>query len=376
MWCVSGLLSLRVLFDRELLHPNSYKERAIRYYVDDLAAAMIPGSRLSNILMELELAKQISENIKSFFKKKGLLALLAYSTKEITYPAFSKAAEIEQSNRRHIAEKIAIEEKARQKLEEEARYGKLKILQEQEQAKRRAFENDPRNIAGAKQFQLREKYGLSYFIEKTDFVKLMDILRRVDKGVRLSEEEVVWLSTKRDESYTGYFTEELREGFHKNEAKFYRTEFEKTKDPWFAVNASSHYRKCNKSRTAESLLFSIDAHSLKNRKLKSAIFTTHGGVKRDLEKWDEALNFGMQAHELTPQDFRPCTLVGAIYIETGHYDLGQTWFKKAVERGYSEKSVDDELRGIFMRAEKSKKQALRVYLLSVDPERYSWTNKK
>ena len=46
----------------------------------------------------------------------------------------------------------------------------------------------------------------------------MDILRRVDKGVRLSEEEVVWLSTEHDESYTGYFTEELKEGYHLNSA--------------------------------------------------------------------------------------------------------------------------------------------------------------
>ena len=358
------------------MHFNTYKETAIRYYVDDLAGALIPSSRLFKILKDIELSKQISENSKDFLQKKGLLALLAYSKKEIPYPAFSEAAEIEQSERRHIAEKIAQIEQARQKIEEEARYSKWKAAQEQEEAKRRAFENDPRNIAKAKQFQLREKYGLSYFIEKKDFLKLMDILRRVDNGVRLSEEEVVWLSTERDESYTGYFTEELKKGFHKNEANFYRTEFEKTKDHWFAVNASSHYRKCNKSRKAESLLSSIDVHRLKNRKLKSALCTTHGGVKRDLGKWDEALIFGKQAHELTPQNFRPCTLVGAVYIETGHYDLGQTWYKKAVKRGYSEKSVDDELRGIFMRAEKSKKEALRVYLLSVDPERYKWTNKK
>jgi hypothetical protein len=62
-----------------VMNPNTYKETAIRYYVDDLAAALIPSSRLSNILKELELAKQISENSKSFFQKKGLLALLAYS---------------------------------------------------------------------------------------------------------------------------------------------------------------------------------------------------------------------------------------------------------------------------------------------------------
>ena len=128
------------------MNPTTYKETAIRYYVDDLDTALIPGSRLSNILKDLELAKQISENSKSFFQNKGLLALLAYSNNEISYPAFSKSAEIEQSERRHIAENIALEEKARQNLEEIARNAKLKILQEQEEAKRRAFENDPRNI--------------------------------------------------------------------------------------------------------------------------------------------------------------------------------------------------------------------------------------
>lgn len=354
------------------MHLNKYKETASRYYVDDLAGALIPNARLSNILKELELTKQISDNAKDFLQRKGLLALLSYSKKEISFSVFSKASEVEQSERRQIAETNALKEQARQKLEEEALFAKLKIAQEQMKAKRLAFKNDPRNIAKAKQFKLREKYGLSYFIKKTDFTQLMDILRTVDNGVRLSEEVVVWLLTERGE----YFTEELREGFHKNEAKFYKTEFEKSKDPWFAVNASSHYRKCKQSRTAESILCTIDVHGLKNRNLKSALCTTHGGVKRDLKKSDEALNLGKQAHGFTPQDFRPCTLIGAVYIETGHYDLGQSWYKKAVERGYSEKSVDDELRGIFMRAEKSQQEDLRAYLLSVDPVRYSWTNKK
>lgn len=356
--------------------PDKYKEIAIKYYVDDLAWALIPGSRLSNILKELELTNHISDNTKDFLHRKGLLILLSYSKNEISFSAFSKAAEIEQSERRQIAEINAIKEQARQKLAEETLFARLKIAQEQKEARRRAFENDPRNIAKAKQSKLKEKYGLSCFIEKADFAKLMDILRRVDNGVRLSEEEVVWLSTERDEFYTGYFTEELREGFHKNEAKFYSTEFEKSKDPWLAVNASSHYRKCKQSSTAESILCTIDMSGLKNRKLKSALCTTYGGVKRDLNKRDEALNLGKQAHDFTPQDFRPCTLIGAVYMETGHYDLGQSWYKKAVERGYSEKSVDDELRGIFMRAEKSNKEALRAHLLSVDPERYSWSNKK
>lgn len=354
------------------MHLDKYKKTAIKYYVDDLAGALIPGSRLSNLLNELELTKQISDNTKDFLHKKGLLALLSYSKSDITFSAFSKAAEIEQSVRRQIAEVLSLKKQA----EAEARVAELMRAQEQEAAKRRAFEKDPRTIAKAKQFKLREKYGLSCFIERTNFAKLMDILRRVDNGVRLSEEEVFWLSTEKDRLDTGYFTEELKERFHENEALFYRAEFEKSKKPWFAVNASSHYRKCKQPKTAESILCKIDVHSLKDLKLKSALCTTLGGVKRDLYQSDEALSLGKQAHDFTPQDFRPCTLIGAVYIEIGHYDLGQSWYKKAVDRGYSEKSVDNELRGIFMRAEKSKQEAIRAHFLSIDSKRFSWMNKK
>jgi tRNA A37 N6-isopentenylltransferase MiaA len=69
--------------------------------------------------------------------------------------------------------------------------------------------------------------------------------------------------------------------------------------------------------------------------------------------------------------------LGAVNIETGHYEQGRSWYAKAVERGYNEESVDDELRRIFFtRIDKSKQEALRKYLLTIDPERYSWARKK
>lgn len=369
------------------MYPDKYKEVAIKYHVEEIASTLIPGSRLSNILEELELGKPLSSFTQEFLSRKGFWALLRYAKKEITFTEFSKTAEIEQVERRLVAEANTLKEQVeqkikkealltKQKLEEDALFIRLKIAREREAAKRRAFENDPKNIAKAKQLQLKQKYGISFFIGNKDFVKLMDILHRVDNGVRLSGDEIFWLSTKHEECYTGYFTEELREGFHKNEALFYVSEFKKNKDPWSAVNASSHYRKCKQAKTAETILSMIDASDLKNRKLQSALCTTHGGVKRDLRKWDEALSLGMQAHEFIPQDFRPCTLIGAIYMETGHYDQGQSWYKKAVERGYSEKLMDNELRVIFMRTEKPKQEAMRDHLLNIDPERYSWTNKK
>jgi len=200
----------------------------------------------------------------------------------------------------------------------------------------------------------------------------MNILRKVENRVRLFEDEVVWLLTEGEE----YFTTELKKGFHQNEADFHAGEFKKSKDPWSAVNASSHYRKCKESKTADSMLSTIDIAGLKNRKLKSALCTTHGGVKRDIKEYDEALSLGEQAHLLTPKDFRPCTLLGAVNIEIGHFDLGHSWYGKAVKRGYSEKSMDDELRSIFKRAEKSKQEALRNDLLKRDSVRYRWAKKK
>jgi hypothetical protein len=345
---------------------------AIKYRVEDLRGASIPGSRMTKILEQLESGQLLSNFTLEFLRPRGFLALYRFAQKEISFTDYLKAAEPEKSERCSAAEIKARKEEADQKVKREALQASAKREFERAAAKKRAYDNDPKNIARAKQNELRERYDLSYFIEQSDFPKIMNILRRVDNGIRLSEKEIVWLTTKGRE----YYTIELREGYHWNEAEFYTGEFKKSKDPWSAVNASSHYRKCGRARTADSLLTTIGISKLKNARLKSALCTTHGGVKRDLRKYDDALNLGEQAHLFTPKDFRPCTLLGAVNIEIGHYDLGQSWYRKAVERGASEKSVDDDLRSIFMRAEKSKQEELRDHLLDIDPARYSWVKKK
>lgn len=350
---------------------DKYKKLASKYQVEDITSALIPGGRLSNILKQLEEEKPISDYTLQYLRSKELLALFhyAHAEKKIIFADFLESAKAEQTKRRLEAEAKAVKEQAEQKLKEKARLARLKTEQEQAAAKKRAFDSNPKNIAKKKQDRLRRKYHLSYFIERTDFPKLMQILHQVDNGVRLSEDDIIWLST---EEYGEYYTTELREGHHKNEAEFYAGEFKKHKDPWAAVNASSHYRKCNEAETADAMLRTINMLNLKNVKLKSALCTTHGGTKRDLKKWEEALALGEQAHLLTPQDFRPCTLLGAVNMEIGHYDLGQSWYKKAVERGYSERAMDNELRSIFMRAEESNKEKLRSHLLNLNPSRYSW----
>ena len=175
-----------------------------------------------------------------YLRQKGFFALYRYGQKEISFTDYLKAAEPEKSERCSAAETKILKEQAEQKRKREALQARMRREQELAAAKKRAFDNDPKNIARAKQSKLRRKYNLSHFIEKTYFPKVMDILRRVDSGIRLSEEDIVWLTTKgRD-----YYTIELREVYHWNEAEFHAGEFKKSKDPWSAVNASSHYRKC------------------------------------------------------------------------------------------------------------------------------------
>ncbi|MES2500428.1 MAG: hypothetical protein V4570_07825 [Pseudomonadota bacterium] len=338
-------------------------EIAKKYFVSNLPSASLVGSRLANILEHLEANKQLSSNSLDYLATNKLRALQELALGNVTFAEFSKIAKVEMLDR---ALELEVEkqrlETARRK-EEEERDAASKIA-------RKKIANDPRNIAKAKQIALRQKYGIECFIEQTQFAKFMEILKKIDAGNRLSEEQIIWLQTEVEEHYTP----EIKHQYHKNEAKFYADEFTKTNDAWSAVNASSHYRKCDEAITAELLLSSIDVVS-KDLNLKSALCTTHGGVKRDLMKWDDALSLGEKAHQITPKDFRPCTLLGAVYMEMGNYDLGQLWYEKAEQRGAEVKSIDSELRSIFFRADKIKQDALRTHLLRINAVRYSWTKK-
>lgn len=345
-----------------------------KYLVDDLPGATLPGSRINKVLQKLEAKTPISEIILAGLQKKGFTALYRYAANKTTYNQYTIEAEQERTERREIVEAQTAkreDEKIRKAEAAEKIQKRLRAERERAEARRRAYENEPRNIARAQQYSLREKYDLAFFIEKPDYPQLMNILRRVDRGTRLSDKEVVWLSTDGQE----YFSQELREAFHYNEAKFYAAKFNKDKDPWAAVNASSHYRKCKKPKTADTMLNSIKIQKYKNLKLKSALYTTHGGVKRDLRNWDDAISLADKARELTPKDFRPYTLLGAVNIEIGRFDKGHSCYQKAIKLGFSEKAMDSELRSIFQRSEKSQKIALRDHLLIIDSDRYSWSKR-
>lgn len=350
-------------------------DTANKYLLNDVESATIPGGRFAIILHKFETNEKISSALLEFLKLRGFCALYLLAAGEITFADYLPLAQKEQGYRREAVEKKAqqlkfLAEEAERKLENSERR-----MFERIEAEQRARMKDPRYQAKILDRKLRSEYGLDAFIKQTNYPTLMRLVRNLDKGLRVSEEDFIWLSTQGDENYESYLTSELAKRYHSIEAKYLAAEFKRTGDPWQAVNASGHFRKCEEPRQAEQLLGSIEISRVKGAKLQSALCTTHGGAKRDLHKFDIAIELGIRAHKLTPRDFRPCTLLGAVYYEQGDYEQGRKWYDEAVKRGFKELQVDNELKRIFRRLGQDMRVEMREHLLSLDQERYEWANK-
>lgn len=364
---------------------------ANKYLLNDIENAAIPGKRLAIILEKLNSKEKVSDEFLEFLNQGCFVALYLLATGEITFTDYLPLAQEEQDERLLAADKEArrirflaeavVAERERQdyvrRMHERYETEQRARIEEQHarMKARRAHMKDPRYQAKIRENELRRKYGLDAFIDPNNYPKLMGILHNLDKRSRISAEEFNWLSTQDDENYECYLTNELAIRYHYVEAKHLASEFKRTGDPWQAVNASGHFRKCEEPGQAEQLLGNIEISRVKSAKLHSALCTTHGGVKRDLHKFDLALKLGLRAHELTPLDFRPCTLLGAVYYEQGDYEQGKKWYDEAVKRGFKELQVDNELKIIFRRLDQDKQVEMREHLLSLDQERYEWANK-
>ena len=323
---------------------------ARHYRVHHLPSAV--ASPLSNILEALYQGRPLAAAYINYLRIKALPGLYELAIGQVTYESY-----ISDIDTTDIAR--ATVEAARLKQIEEQR-----LRREAAEAARIAFENDPANI-------LRRKYGVSA-IDQSLLPRMMGILQNIDAGSRMADDDFVWLDTE----VKRHFTEELRKAYHLREAEFCASEYHRTQDAWNAINASGHYRKCKQPELALELLGSVPANRFKSPKIHSAICTTHGGVMRDLERHDEALRLGKQGHQLQPRNFRPCTLLGAVYMELGSVGDAHDWYAKAEERGASQQSIDTELQGIFLRADKARRENMRASLLTIDPSRYSWVNDK
>ncbi|MEC5387738.1 hypothetical protein VVD49_18540 [Uliginosibacterium sp. H3] len=229
-----------------------------------------------------------------------------------------------------------------------------------------ARESDPEYIAMMALQALYKKYDVSLTDAFTP--QMTTLLQHINAGKRLSKEQLAWLGTEARD----HFSQKLRETYHALEAESHADAFRRTQDPRSAINASGHYRKANQSASALGLLDRVTPSRLKDAKTRSAFLTTRGGAMRDLERRAEAILLAEEAHALMPSNYRPCTLLGAVYMEQRDFALGHEWYAKARQLGAPEQGIDSELRSIFRQLDSAGREAMKRYLLGEDAQRYGW----
>lgn len=242
-----------------------------------------------------------------------------------------------------------------------------KAREEAAEAERVARESDPEYIKMMQTQVLYKKYDVS-LTDKSLMPRMTKLLQKIDAGERLPNEDLKWLGT----SAKGYFTRPLREAYHRLEGDFHANQYQRTNDPWSAINACGHYRKCDQPEMALQLIDSIADNRIKQPKVQSAALTTRGGVMRDLRRSAEAIQMGKKAHALMPQDYRPCTLLGAVHMELRNFEMGHNWYEEARKRGAPEHGIDSEIRSIFQQLDSAGREAMKSFLLAEDSHRYSW----
>ena len=357
---------------------DDMRKDAVFYCVDHIESSMIPHSMLHKIIQKLKTKQNDSLTLleKAYLVRQNLNALHSLVEGKISFNQYKKEVVNDRiKHQEHLeAERLRLEklrelELIQLKKQQEKLAQERKVREQAERERRKKLESDPKYIERQKEKNLIKKYDIYlYDIVDKHRSKLINILKLLDNNQRLSEQDAIWLNSEGRQ----FFTDELKIKFHRVEADFYLNEYKTTKLHWHAINASSQLRKAKASKEAEKFLENTEISLNKNKKLLSAYFTTLGGVKRDIRKVDTAIECGVKAHENNSQDYRPCTLLGAIYMENHEYTLGHDWYSKARDRGAPEKSINADLRSILLKLDKSKRVEMIASLLKKDPYLYSW----
>lgn len=257
-----------------------------------------------------------------------------------------------------------------------AKYNTIKTPQEQRVERQKAQEEKlkQRQIASDKMFtDLKAKYDKQFIDFSTLGIssirrhsKAANILTTLNKGM-ITDADYLWLKQK------GFENDQINSMYYLRRAENSKRLWNASNKPWNLVNALADYRKAGEAKTALTL---VNKHfpfkfANGNKKLKSALLTTAGGVKRDLNMLEQAIEFGVQAHELTLQDYRPCTLIGACKMLHGDISQGHEWYRKAINLGFESDSYEQEIRSIYMRAKANDRAKIRKLLIS-DGWCYKW----
>ena len=286
---------------------------ANRYLIDDVPGAVQTGARLNNILVVIAGGGPLSRLSQDFLATHGYKALHDWASGSIDRGQFEHLAQIEREQRTELGRARTADMAATLAIQTAERNAAVKAYFAE-------IARDPKLARQREAKELRTRFGIGC-VEPEHYPRVMALLRRISNGERLQVDDIVWLETEADDCWT----DELRKEWHVLEAEALAAGWQKTGDPWDAVNGSSHYRKAGKPELALSLTESALTNGGVSPKIRSALETTRAGAYRDLRRLDEAKALGLSAHHLTPNDFRPCTLLGAVHIEQGDLAPGHGW---------------------------------------------------
>lgn len=335
-------------------------ELAEKYYVDDLPGSAIAGARLNGILQKIDAGDALTALALSFLATKGLVALQGLASSQIDLETFQNQAAQEREARIRKAAERKDAEAAEWTRRAQASAAAMK-------AHFAAMENDPVLRRKREAKELRGRFNIG-FVEHEHLGRVMSLLRQISGKQRLKPEDVAWLST--EASYC--WTDALQCTWHQVEAQALTKAWETNNDPWNAVNASGHWRKAAKPDMALEITQAALKKVGLDPKPRSGLATTRGGAMRDLGRLDDAKALGLDAHNLTPSDFRPCTLLGAVHIELGQLAAGHDWYQRAETLGAERHSIDQDLRALLVRADPVEMQRIGKFLLEQDPARFAW----
>lgn len=201
---------------------------------------------------------------------------------------------------------------------------------------------------------------------------LYSILVKLNANQHLSDQELVWLEAEK----LFYPDTTLFITHHRIEAVHSEDEFKRTKGFWNLVNASAHWRKANEPLSALKLTNNLQQlRSLKEAKLRSALFTTRGGALRDLDRLKDSEQCALEAINHFPNSHNPYTLMGALCYDTGRYDEGDKWFEKAIQQGAKPNDQDSEIKRILNKKKGKERQQIIDHLLTKDPIRFAWVRR-
>lgn len=258
----------------------------------------------------------------------------------------SKLDEIEASKQQVILEQ-------QKKLLEE-RQTKAEALQKQLRAEREVYSTSRVSFDDLEIFDIKKN-------------SRVDILLTQLRQKPINAEEMKWLEE------VGFSNQLVERQYYIQIAHHHFQNWKQKKLPWELVNASAAYRKAREWKKIKKALDEVYPfkEAKKDKKLKSALLTTYGGVCRDLQEYSRGVELGQEAHKITPLNFRPCTLLGAIYLSTGEFTLGHEWYDKAKERGFSQAAYDNDIKSVYFRASEEVKNRLKQNLIATG-HKYKW----